>query len=152
MIDPPKSIWIMRIGCSRRNVAEDDGTAPVHQALSQGRHGQRATGDAPLVLEKVGTARIVPDEAAVFHERHGVALQALARRMATGCEARRDHPRARRKYRTMGGELFGAIGEGSKARRGLRRHEIAAQTIEDDEYGARHDQTSTSLSRTEKMS
>jgi hypothetical protein len=52
----------------------------------------------------------------------------------------------------MGGELFGASGEGGKTGRGLPRHEIAAKTIEDNENGARHNQTSISLSRTEKTS
>src|SRR6185295_15624522 len=150
--DPPKSIRIVRIGGSRRNVTEDDGTAAVRQALGERWHGQRATGDAPLVLEEIGAARIVPNEASVFHQRHGVALQAVARRMATGRQARRDHPRAGWKHRAMGGELLGALGEGGKAGRGLPRHEIAAKTIEDDEDSARHSQTSTSLSSTEKTS
>ena len=52
----------------------------------------------------------------------------------------------------MGGELLGARGEGGKTGRGLLRHEIAAKTIEDDEDGARHNQASISLSRTEKTS
>ncbi len=95
--------------------------------------------DAPLVLEEIGATRIVPNEAAVFHERHGVALQAVARRMATRSPRLADTtPRAGRKHRAMGGELLGAFGEGGKTGRGLPRHEIAAQTIEDDENGARH--------------
>ena len=82
--------------------------------------------------------RIVPNKAPVFHERHGVALQAVARRMATGRQACRDHPRTGRKHRAMGGELLGAFGEGGKTGSSLPHHEIAAQTIEDDENSARH--------------
>jgi hypothetical protein len=90
------------------------------------------------VLEEIGAARVVPNKAPVFHQRHRVALQAVARRMATGRQTRRYHPRAGRKHRAMGSELLGAFGEGGKTGSGLPRHEIAAQTIEDDENCARH--------------
>jgi hypothetical protein len=38
----------------------------------------------------------------------------------------------------VGGELLGAFGEGGKTGSSLPRHEIAAQTIENDKDSARH--------------
>jgi hypothetical protein len=82
------------------------------------------------MLEEIRMARVMPNDASIFHKRHGVALQSVACRITAGGNACGDNARAGGKDRAIRGELLGAFSKSRQMWRGLGRYEIAAQAVE----------------------
>ncbi len=81
---------------------------------------------------------VVSHEASFFHQRHGVALQPVTRRITAGGKARGHNTGARRKHRAIGRELFGLLRKRGEVGRCFRRNQIASQAIEINENCAAH--------------
>ena len=119
------AVWIVRISGARRDIVVDDGSAMRREAFGKRRHSERIAADRALVAEEVGAADIVRHQHAILEQRHRVALQRVACRMAARGEGRGHHPGGRWKGGTIGREAFGACGELGKDWRSCGIDEIA---------------------------
>jgi len=87
------------------------------QALGEGWDGERLPGDLLLVEQEVGAADVVRHQDSVLQQRHGVALQGVARGETAGGEGRGYATCRRGKRAAEGREVFSLTLEGGEARR-----------------------------------